>query len=67
MALIKCSNCGKEISDKALKCIHCNNPITKEDVEENSGIMFNAIVSFLVITLFMILGIIIAVLLIKKS
>lgn len=23
MALIKCSNCGKDISDKAKKCIHC--------------------------------------------
>lgn len=23
MALIKCPNCGKDISDKATKCIHC--------------------------------------------
>lgn len=23
MALINCKNCGKEISDKAIKCIHC--------------------------------------------
>jgi len=23
MALIKCPECGKEISDKAKKCIHC--------------------------------------------
>lgn len=23
MALIKCPECGKEISDKAQKCIHC--------------------------------------------
>lgn len=23
MALIKCSECGKEISDKAVKCVHC--------------------------------------------
>jgi len=27
MALIKCSNCGKDISDKSKKCIHCNNLI----------------------------------------
>ncbi len=25
MALIKCDECGKEISDKAKKCIHCGN------------------------------------------
>lgn len=24
MALIKCKNCGKNISDKALYCPHCN-------------------------------------------
>lgn len=24
MALIKCKNCGKDISDKATSCIHCN-------------------------------------------
>lgn len=27
MALIKCSECGKEISDKASACAHCGNPI----------------------------------------
>jgi DNA-directed RNA polymerase subunit RPC12/RpoP len=27
MALIKCSECGKEISDKAKECPHCGNPI----------------------------------------
>lgn len=26
MALIKCPECGKEVSDKATKCIHCGNP-----------------------------------------
>lgn len=30
MALIKCSECGKEISEKAKTCIHCGNPIYKE-------------------------------------
>ena len=33
MALIKCSECGKEISDKAKECIHCGNPIFKEKVK----------------------------------
>lgn len=27
MALIKCTECGKEISDKADSCIHCGNPL----------------------------------------
>lgn len=28
MALIKCPECGKEISDKAPACIHCGYPLT---------------------------------------
>ena len=36
MALIKCSECGKEISDKASACIHCGCPLDKvETVCEN--------------------------------
>ena len=34
MALIKCSECGKEISDKATTCIHCGNPIFEEKIEK---------------------------------
>ena len=30
MALIKCNECGKEISDKAKTCIHCGCPIEQE-------------------------------------
>ncbi|MBR1376748.1 MAG: zinc-ribbon domain-containing protein [Bacilli bacterium] len=33
MALIKCSECGKEISDKATTCIHCGNPIFQEKIK----------------------------------
>ena len=29
MALIKCSECGREISDKAAACIHCGCPISE--------------------------------------
>lgn len=32
MALIKCSECGAEISDKATTCPHCGNPICSSDV-----------------------------------
>ena len=27
MALIKCPECGKEISDKANACVHCGYPL----------------------------------------
>ena len=27
MALIECPECGREVSDKALACPHCGNPI----------------------------------------
>ena len=30
MALIKCSECGKEISDQATVCVHCGCPIEKK-------------------------------------
>ena len=33
MALIKCSECGKEISDKAKACIHCGCPIEKQNIK----------------------------------
>ena len=35
MALIKCNNCGKEISDKATTCIHCGKKVNvKNNVEK---------------------------------
>ena len=30
MALIKCPECGKEISDKAKVCIHCGYPLNEQ-------------------------------------
>lgn len=40
MALIKCPECGKEVSDKAPSCIHCGFPLSsmpkvKEEEEQN--------------------------------
>ena len=32
MALIKCPECGKEISDKSEKCIHCGFPLRNEPI-----------------------------------
>ena len=36
MALIKCNECGKEISDKAEICVNCGNPIQKAIREEKN-------------------------------
>ena len=34
MALIKCSECGKEISDQATACVHCGCPVSKSNSEQ---------------------------------
>ena len=34
MALIKCPECGKEISDKAVACVNCGYPI-REFLSDN--------------------------------
>ncbi len=36
MSLIKCSECGREISDKAVSCPHCGNPISSQPKKSNS-------------------------------
>ena len=35
MALINCPECGKEISDKSDKCIHCGYPLKKNTIINN--------------------------------
>ena len=37
MALIKCPECQKEISDKAHICPHCGYPIEEQTIEEKEG------------------------------
>lgn len=34
--LINCSECGREISDKAISCPHCGNPISSQHKKSNS-------------------------------
>lgn len=41
MALIKCPECGKEISDKSEVCIHCGFPIKKQRVVIVNGKEFD--------------------------
>ena len=46
MALIKCPECGKEISDKSIACIHCGFPLEvtepKETVNNSIVTLFEA-------------------------
>lgn len=43
MALIKCPECNKEISDKSNCCIYCGYPIANE--KEKSGLFKITIIS----------------------
>lgn len=44
MALIKCSECGKEVSDKALLCPHCGMLVAKEnDYDEKRNTDFGKV------------------------
>lgn len=36
MALVKCPKCGKEVSEKALKCVHCGLMITPNNKERQN-------------------------------
>lgn len=38
MAIIKCPECGRDISDKSKKCIHCGYPITREEPDTHNSV-----------------------------
>lgn len=40
MALIKCSECGKEVSENAASCPNCGNPISNKQVTVNNEYIF---------------------------
>lgn len=41
MALIKCPECGKEISDKSKQCIHCGYPLSDDTGIESYTVILN--------------------------
>ena len=43
MAMIKCPECGNEISDLAIKCPHCGRPIRVNNVHPRVIYQYNAI------------------------
>ena len=65
MALIKCKECGKEISDTSKKCIHCWAKIKKEKSKNSSKIKKKLILILLGATL--IIGSIITISFLVKS
>lgn len=46
MALIKCDECGKEVSEKAASCPNCGNPISKK--EESKVLVYGYTESYLI-------------------
>ena len=43
MAMIKCPECGNEISDLAIKCPHCGKPLRVNNVHPRVMYQYNAI------------------------
>lgn len=58
MALINCSKCGKQISDKSTNCIHCGGLIKPIDTVANDEIIERKKTSFIKKHLFLILGVV---------
>ena len=46
MALIKCSECGKDVSEQAEVCIHCGFPIKKNQINRNRQNIANKSIGF---------------------
>lgn len=44
MALIKCPECGREISDKSKQCIHCGYPIEQANKNTTYAIYLKNII-----------------------
>lgn len=65
MALIKCQECGKEISDTSKKCIHCGAKIKKEKNEEIKKNKKKTIL--IILSVFLFIGIILTISFFLKS
>lgn len=59
MALIKCKECGKEISTSATACPHCGNPALAKKVEKVGISIIKFGLGVMVLIPFILIGIII--------
>ena len=48
LALIQCSKCGKDISDQAIKCVHCG-AYLKEKPGNNKLILIGVIIFIIIV------------------
>ena len=62
MSMIKCSECGKDVSDKAKECVHCGNPLEKinKDLNKksNKSNKIIAIIIFSILAIYCTFGIV---------
>ena len=49
MALIKCPECGKKISDKSKKCIHCGTIIENPKISKSFKIFISSITAIIIV------------------
>ena len=49
MALIKCKECGKKISDKSKKCIHCGTIIENQKISKSFKIFISSITAIIIV------------------
>jgi len=59
MSLIKCCECGKEVSDKSDKCIHCGYPISKIKIKNGFipyvPLLVSGVVFFILIMVYVVM------------
>ena len=52
MALIKCPECGQEISDQSKNCIHCGFPLKSRPHEQKRGLIIAALILIFLLSIF---------------
>ena len=66
MAIIKCKECGKDISDKAKICVHCGAPLKKGDFHKELSAAKRVAIAIILVLVLIMLGCIIYTIYITK-
>lgn len=56
MALIKCSECGKEISDTSKVCIHCGYSLKRNSMNNKKKIILYVIIGYIALAIIISIG-----------